>query len=69
MQRLSDDRRNELRRQVLVLYEARTIVQHLYSPWLDDGGVCNALAAIEHWLGEAARTGDRSGLPPEVGLR
>lgn len=69
MRNLTDERRAELKRQAMVLFEARTIVQHLYSPWLDDRGLADALAVIEHWLGESARTGDGSGMPPELEFR
>ncbi|MEJ9078560.1 hypothetical protein WKY82_09080 [Gordonia malaquae] len=63
---LSDARRDELKRQAMVLYEARTIVQHTYKPWFDDRGLADGLRVVEQWLAEAARSGDHSSDPPDL---
>ncbi|MFT3661765.1 MAG: hypothetical protein QM809_10280 [Gordonia sp. (in: high G+C Gram-positive bacteria)] len=64
---LSNQRREQLRADVLVLYRAQQILQRTYKPWWDDRAAGDALRALERWLGQAARSGDPSGPPPDLG--
>ena len=53
---LSNQRREQMRADALVLYKAQQIIGRSYGPWWSDRGV-----------GKAARSGDGSGPPPDLG--